>query len=139
MCPNRYCCMPGSAVTLGPPIEGARVNCPTCGESSQVLRLEEFWRSLSQDAELKRDLAQPPEYPARWLIPLGLVVLAVVVLTSGSVGAGLLLLLAGLAASGTWDAVADRDSPRTTSAADLNLALNDMDAQAANITAVDRG
>ncbi|MCX5435270.1 hypothetical protein [Streptomyces sp. NBC_00063] len=45
----------------------------------------------------------------------------------------LLLLLAGLAASGTWDAVADRDSPRTTSAADLNLALNDMDAQAANI------
>ncbi|MEV6702469.1 hypothetical protein AB0M68_35920 [Streptomyces sp. NPDC051453] len=45
----------------------------------------------------------------------------------------LLLVLAGLAASGTWDAVADRDSPRTTSAADLNLALNNMDAQAANI------
>ncbi|MCX4452354.1 hypothetical protein OOK58_09535 [Streptomyces sp. NBC_01728] len=44
-----------------------------------------------------------------------------------------LLLLAGLAASGTWDAVAGRDAPRTTSAADLNLALNDMDAQAANI------
>ena len=66
-----------------------------------MLRLEEFWRSLSQDAELKRDLAQPPEYPARWLIPLGLVVLAVVVLTSGSVGAGLLLLLAGLGC-GAW-------------------------------------
>lgn len=46
---------------------------------------------------------------------------------------GLLLVLAGLAASGTWDAVAEQDAPRTTSAADLNLALNDMDAQAANI------
>jgi hypothetical protein len=45
----------------------------------------------------------------------------------------LLLLLAGLAALGTWEAVAGCDAPRTTSAADLNLALNDMDAQAANI------
>ncbi|MFF4805259.1 hypothetical protein ACFY1U_43895 [Streptomyces sp. NPDC001351] len=46
---------------------------------------------------------------------------------------GLLLILAGLSALGTWSSVADRDAPRTTSAADLNLALNDMDAQAANI------
>ena len=44
-----------------------------------------------------------------------------------------LLLVAGLGALGTWSSVADRDAPRTTSAADLNLALNDMDAQAANI------
>ncbi|MEU8695964.1 hypothetical protein [Streptomyces sp. NPDC048665] len=44
-----------------------------------------------------------------------------------------LLLVAGLALTGTWGAVADRDAPRTTSAADLDLALNDMDAQAANI------
>jgi hypothetical protein len=44
-----------------------------------------------------------------------------------------LLLAAGLAADGTWDSVAGRDAPRTTSAADLNLALNDMDAQAANL------
>lgn len=44
-----------------------------------------------------------------------------------------LLLLAGLAAEDTWDDVAGRHAPRTTSAADLNLALNDMDAQAANI------
>ncbi|MEU8695764.1 hypothetical protein [Streptomyces sp. NPDC048665] len=44
-----------------------------------------------------------------------------------------LLLVAGLAALGTWNSVADRDAPRTTSAADLKLALNDMDAQAANI------
>ncbi|MGW6158621.1 hypothetical protein ACWFRM_36735, partial [Streptomyces sp. NPDC055144] len=33
----------------------------------------------------------------------------------------------------TWDAVAGRDAPRSTSAAALDLALNDMDAQAANI------
>ncbi|MFF4253452.1 hypothetical protein ACFY1L_19815 [Streptomyces sp. NPDC001663] len=44
-----------------------------------------------------------------------------------------LLLVTGLAALGTWDGVAGRDAPRTTSAADLDLALNDMDAQAANI------
>ncbi|MFE1308656.1 hypothetical protein [Streptomyces sp. NPDC058755] len=44
-----------------------------------------------------------------------------------------LLTVAGLAANGTWDSVAGRDAPRTTSAADLNLALNDMDAQAANM------
>ncbi|MFJ6834414.1 hypothetical protein [Streptomyces sp. NPDC091209] len=52
-----------------------------------------------------------------------------------SLAAALVLLLAsaGLAALGTWDAVAGRDAPRTTSAADLDLALNDMDAQAANI------
>lgn len=45
----------------------------------------------------------------------------------------LLLASAGLAATSTWDAVAGRDAPRTTSAADLDLALNDMDAQAANM------
>ncbi|MGW1052409.1 hypothetical protein [Streptomyces sp. NPDC002521] len=44
-----------------------------------------------------------------------------------------LLLVAGLALNGTWDRVSGQDAPRTTSAADLNLALNNMDAQAANI------
>ncbi|MEU4932899.1 hypothetical protein AB0G54_41525 [Streptomyces yokosukanensis] len=44
-----------------------------------------------------------------------------------------LLLVAGLDLNGTWDRVGGRDAPRTTSAADLDLALNDMDAQAANI------
>ncbi|MFI6875700.1 hypothetical protein ACIBL6_19910 [Streptomyces sp. NPDC050400] len=44
-----------------------------------------------------------------------------------------LLALSGLAASGTWDAVEKRHAPRTTSAAGLDLALNDMDAQVANI------
>ncbi|MGW3206845.1 hypothetical protein [Streptomyces sp. NPDC001135] len=42
-----------------------------------------------------------------------------------------LLTVAGPAANGTWDSVAGRDAPRTTSASDLDL--NDMDAQAANI------
>ncbi|GGJ56835.1 hypothetical protein [Streptomyces brasiliensis] len=44
-----------------------------------------------------------------------------------------LLLAAGLATNSTWDAVSQRDAPRTTSAAGLELALDDMDAQAANI------
>ncbi|MDT0466867.1 hypothetical protein [Streptomyces gibsoniae] len=44
-----------------------------------------------------------------------------------------LLTVAGFAVLGAWSSVADRDAPRTTSAADLDLALNDMDAQAANI------
>lgn len=44
-----------------------------------------------------------------------------------------LLLVAGLGALGTWDTVADCDAPRTSSAAGLGLALNDMDAQAANM------
>ncbi|GAX55750.1 hypothetical protein SO3561_07311 [Streptomyces olivochromogenes] len=50
-----------------------------------------------------------------------------------AVALALLLALAGLAATSTWDTVAGRDAPRTTSAADLDLALNDMDAQAANL------
>ncbi|MEV4742893.1 hypothetical protein [Streptomyces sp. NPDC049555] len=44
-----------------------------------------------------------------------------------------LLAVAGLGLSGTWDTVEGRDAPRTVSAANLNLALNDMDAQVANI------
>ncbi|WP_427919058.1 hypothetical protein [Streptomyces sp. cg40] len=44
-----------------------------------------------------------------------------------------LMLVAGLIALGTWSSVAGHDAPRTTSAADLDLALNDMDAQAANL------
>lgn len=50
-------------------------------------------------------------------------------------GTGLLILLvvAATAASGTWNAIAHRDAPRTVAASELSLALNDMDAQAANI------
>ncbi|MFG2372484.1 hypothetical protein ACGFY9_13515 [Streptomyces sp. NPDC048504] len=56
---------------------------------------------------------------------------AVTVLIAGALA--VLLALAGLSASGTWNTVAGRDAPRTTSAADLELALNDMDAQVANL------
>ncbi|MEU6054538.1 hypothetical protein ABZ829_29450 [Streptomyces xanthochromogenes] len=50
-------------------------------------------------------------------------------------GAGLLLLVT-LAATGawrTWDAIQHREAPRTVAATELNLALDDMDAQTANI------
>ena len=77
------------------------MTCPTCKTSSQVVRLRDYWRSLSQDAESKRDLAQPPAYAAQWMIPLGLIAAAVWVLTTGGVGAGLLLLVAGVG-SGGW-------------------------------------
>lgn len=56
---------------------------------------------------------------------------AATVLLTGALAA--LLLAAGLTTLGTWNSVAGHDAPRTTSAADLDLALNDMDAQAANI------
>ncbi|MFI6469646.1 hypothetical protein ACIBL5_05180 [Streptomyces sp. NPDC050516] len=50
-------------------------------------------------------------------------------------GAALLALLAVTATglSTTWDAIQHRDAPRTVAATQLNLALNDMDAQTANI------
>ncbi|MFI6048528.1 hypothetical protein ACIBCO_00395 [Streptomyces violascens] len=50
-------------------------------------------------------------------------------------GAALLTLLVVTATglSTTWDAIQHRDAPRTVAATQLNLALNDMDAQAANI------
>ncbi|MCX5336755.1 hypothetical protein [Streptomyces sp. NBC_00140] len=56
---------------------------------------------------------------------------AATVLLTGTLAA--LLLMAGLTTLDTWNSVAGHAAPRTTSAADLDLALNDMDAQAANI------
>ncbi|WP_371614013.1 hypothetical protein [Streptomyces sp. NBC_00454] len=49
--------------------------------------------------------------------------------------AGLLILLvvAATGADTSWGETAQRDAPRTISATQLNLALNDMDAQTANI------
>ena len=44
-----------------------------------------------------------------------------------------LLALAGLGASDAWDAIDHRAVPRVTGADDLYFALNDMDAQAANM------
>jgi hypothetical protein len=81
-------------------------------------------QALAARAALRRRLWAA--VPAR----LRLLRAATVLLTAAL---AVLLLVAGLAANGTWDGVAGRDAPRTTSAADLNLALNDMDAQAANI------
>ncbi|MGW8765075.1 hypothetical protein ACWGN5_21485 [Streptomyces sp. NPDC055815] len=43
-----------------------------------------------------------------------------------------LMTTAGFAASDTWSAVTGHHAPRTVSATGLNLALNDMDAQAVN-------
>ncbi|MFJ2598723.1 hypothetical protein [Streptomyces erythrochromogenes] len=56
--------------------------------------------------------------------------LACVLLTAGL---PVLLVVAAAGASTTWDETAGRDAPRTISATRLNLALNDMDAQSANI------
>jgi hypothetical protein len=49
--------------------------------------------------------------------------------------AGLLVLLgvASLGMTGAWDETVRRSAPRTVAATQLNLALNDMDAQAVNI------
>ncbi len=44
-----------------------------------------------------------------------------------------LLAVAGLGANSAWDEIRHRDAPRVTGADDLYFALNDMDAQAANL------
>ncbi|MFD9909549.1 hypothetical protein [Streptomyces sp. NPDC059063] len=64
--------------------------------------------------------------PARLKLLRAAVLLLLAALTA-------LLGTAGLAALGAWDSTAGRDAPRTISAARLNLALNDMDAQVANL------
>ncbi|MER5783257.1 hypothetical protein ABT104_16270 [Streptomyces mobaraensis] len=69
-------------------------------------------------------------YGSALLARVHLLRLSVLLLTGALVT---LLTVAGLGLSGTWDTVGGRDAPRTVSAADLNLALDDMDAQAANI------
>ncbi|OAH12599.1 hypothetical protein [Streptomyces jeddahensis] len=72
--------------------------CPQCGGSSQVVNLEGQWRALSQDAEAKKDLAPPPGYETRYTWPVLGVVLAVLVISSGGVLLGLLILLVAVAA-----------------------------------------
>ncbi|MGW0626461.1 hypothetical protein [Streptomyces sp. NPDC002758] len=87
--------------------------CPQCGGTSQVLQLEAFWRSLSQDAEAKRDLAQPPAYEARWLWVLGGVAVGVWMMTVASLLYGTLLLLGSLAVGWwMWQATAAADAAR---------------------------
>ncbi|MER6075730.1 hypothetical protein ABT187_44625 [Streptomyces sp. NPDC001817] len=105
----------------GSPVPGRRGGSRTA-EPGPGLRL---WRRTgAARAALRR------RYWATVPARLRLLRAATVLAAAGLV---ILLLVAGLATLGTWSSVADRDAPRTTSAADLGLALNDMDAQAANI------
>ena len=77
------------------------LRCPRCGGSEQVLHLATFWKGLPPGSELKRELAQPAEYAARWVIPAGLLGLGLLLIVQGTVGYGALLLaLAGV--SGWW-------------------------------------
>lgn len=74
--------------------------CPRCKHDG-VLDLPDFWKSLPRESELRGKYAQPAEYTAQWLLPVGAVVLGVVLLVAGEVAAGL-LLLAGGGALGFW-------------------------------------
>ncbi|MFD0149999.1 hypothetical protein ACWGQ4_29480 [Streptomyces sp. NPDC055721] len=64
-------------------------------------------------------------------LPARLRLLRTAILLLAAACAGL-MTTAGLTASDTWDEVTGQHAPRTVSAAGLNLALNDMDAQAVN-------
>lgn len=75
--------------------------CPGCKSDAQVVRLAEFWRSLPQDAELKRSLAEPPAYVAQWLLPAGLFGAGLWLAFSGAAGFGVLLMVAGVGV-GVW-------------------------------------
>jgi uncharacterized protein YbaR (Trm112 family) len=87
--------------------------CPQCKGTDQVLRLEAFWRSLSQDAEAKRDLACPPGYAVRWPWLLGGLTLAVLMFTSGAALYGAAVLLAVLAGAALmWRGVAEAEAAR---------------------------
>jgi len=61
---------------------------------------------------------------------LRLLLTATVALTGALI---VLLAVAGLGANSAWDGIGHRDAPRVTGADDLYFALNDMDAQAANL------
>jgi hypothetical protein len=75
--------------------------CPGCESDAQVVRLADFWRSLSQDAEAKRSLAQPASYAAQWPVPAGLFAVGVLAAVNGAVAFGVVLLLAGVGV-GVW-------------------------------------
>lgn len=75
--------------------------CPTCAEPSQVLALPAFWRSLPREAELRRELAQPPAYEPALLPIVGLLAFGGWAVWSGMWWPGVLAVLAGLGA-GVW-------------------------------------
>ncbi|MFJ3950271.1 hypothetical protein ACIPXV_09400 [Streptomyces libani] len=66
-----------------------------------MLDLPEFWKSLPRESELRGKYAQPAEYAAQWLLPIGAFALGVLLLVSGMVAAGV-MLLAGGAGIGFW-------------------------------------
>jgi hypothetical protein len=78
--------------------------CPTCKESHQVMHLPAYWASLAPGAPLVADLAQPPaaEVEMWWAVATGVVGLIVII--SGVIAPGLLLLVGGM----VWGAVLRR-------------------------------
>ncbi|MEZ0065679.1 hypothetical protein ABIA32_001679 [Streptacidiphilus sp. MAP12-20] len=67
--------------------------CPSCGLPGQVFKLDAFWRSLAQDAELKSALAPPPTRVAGWTGPVAVALLGLLALAAGNTLLGMLLLL----------------------------------------------
>ncbi|MFE4018029.1 hypothetical protein ACFXPZ_11530 [Streptomyces sp. NPDC059101] len=75
--------------------------CPRCKESSQVLHLPEFVRSLPAESELREKYGEPAEYGMQWLFPAAAGVLGVAALVTGGLAAGLPLLAGGVGV-GFW-------------------------------------
>ncbi|MBM9624420.1 hypothetical protein [Streptomyces zhihengii] len=69
--------------------------------SEQVLHLPTFWKGLPPGSELKRELAQPVEYAARWMVPARLLALGLMLIVHDAVGYGMLTLV-GAGVSGWW-------------------------------------
>lgn len=67
--------------------------CPSCGLPGQVFKLDAFWKSLAQDAELKSVLAPPPIRAVGYAGPAAVAVLALLAFASGEQALGMLLLL----------------------------------------------
>lgn len=73
------------------------VACPGCSSAAQVHHLPAFWRSLSQDAELKAELAPPPAAALQWMPAAGCLALAVILMVAGAPVFGVVaLVVAGL-------------------------------------------
>jgi hypothetical protein len=89
--------------------------CPTCDDPSLVHALPAFWRGLSQDSELKADLAPPPEPDLQWIPTAVLLGLGVAFMLSGGILIGVLGILAGCGAG--FVANAQHEAAKTAMAA----------------------
>jgi hypothetical protein len=69
------------------------VACPCCGLPGQVFKLDAFWKSLAQDAELKAALAPPPGRAAGYAGPFAVAVAGLLAFAAGNPTLGALLLL----------------------------------------------